>query len=161
MLKKIIFVMVVVSLVATTCFARISASRIVLGGLAPGCSLQYAESVYGPAKKVYIKRVSKAQPEFYYVFGESFYCSPTFEEIYIDTKNGVKTADGITVGSSANDVLLTYGNPDNTVYGDNLFYDHILTYDAYENTDKPPYLVLEFYIKDNVVRKVSVFRFHH
>ncbi len=162
MIKKILFVMVVISLVATTCFARISASKIALGGLRPGVTLEYAESIYGKAKNIPISSPSKAAPKFIYQFGESFYCWPGFVILHSDANNGVSTPDGITVGSSDSEMVSKYGQPDNIspnpTAGHLGFeaYDYIATYYAAESywvTGKPnsnrdiSFLQIKFYVK--------------
>ena len=163
MIKKILFVMVVVSLVATTCFAKISSSQIALGGLRPGVTLEYAESIYGPPKILPINWPNgkpKNAPSVVYQFGDSFYCWSNFLKIYTDANNSISTPDGITVGSSEADVINKYGQPDDSGYknpdGQSALgfkpYDYILTYHASDSN----FLTMMFNIKSGKVVYIEI-----
>ena len=162
MMKKILFVMVIVSLVATTCFAKIPASKIALGGLRPGVTLEYAESIYGKAKNIPISSPSKAAPKFIYQFEESLYCWPGFVIIHSDANNGISTPDGIKVGSTESEMISKYGQPDKIAphptvgHLDFEAYDYIATYYASEskwvtgklNSNRDiSFLIIRFYVK--------------
>ncbi len=99
--------------------AKISASRMALGGITPGSTEDYLLKTYGPPKSVeksYSPTRKDAVRE--YNYGDSFFVTVqegTRSVIWLmsqERHNDIATPDGIKVGSTLDDVLRAYGEPD-------------------------------------------------
>lgn len=117
MRKKVwlIFLAVFLSFINLTAFA-ITKDDIAIGGIGPGCSMDYVISVYGDPQNR-IPDHSGNSPRSRYGYGSP---NPTY---YVEVKDstgivvsvinfgatGLKTPVGIGIGSSENDVRMVYG----------------------------------------------------
>lgn len=99
--------------------ARIDPARMALGGVTPGSTEDYVRQTYGPPKSA--ARTFQASQDQYvkeYNYGDSFFVAvleKTHTVLWLmsmDRHNKIATPDGIQVGSSLDDVLHAYGEPD-------------------------------------------------
>ncbi len=99
--------------------ARIPDSAITMGGISIGSTEAYLRSTYGKPKSM--SRAWYAPRKQYvkeYNYGDSFFVSilegsgTVFRMQSLERHNNIHTAAGITIGSSLQDVLRSYGYPD-------------------------------------------------
>lgn len=99
--------------------ARVPDSAIAMGGISIGSTESYLKSTYGKPKSM--SRTWYAPRKQYvreYNYGDSFFVSvlegngTVFRMQSLERHNKIHTAAGITIGSSLQDVLRSYGYPD-------------------------------------------------
>lgn len=99
--------------------ARVPDSALALGGISIGSTEAYVKATYGKPKTLtrtyYAPRKSYIRE---YNYGNSFYISilestgTVFRMMSMDHHNNVATPKGIKIGSTLQELLRAYGNPD-------------------------------------------------
>lgn len=104
---------------AGTAEARIDSSRMALGGITVGSTEEYVRETYGPPASA-ARSFSPEQNQYVkeYSYGDSFFVTvleDTGTVLWLMSRerhNNIATPDGIMVGSTLNEVLHVYGEPD-------------------------------------------------
>lgn len=108
------------------CAASVAPAALVAGGIEYGASSDYVQQVYGTPTEI----ETKHHHEFFngavtkYEYGDSFevtFVDGLARHIEVSRHNGIKTADGIEVGSTLEAVKAAYGEPDK-IHGDKYIY---------------------------------------
>lgn len=99
--------------------AQVPDSALALGGISIGSTEAYVKATYGKPKTLtreyYAPRKSYIRE---YNYGDSFYISvlestgTVFRMMSMDHHNNVSTPKGIKIGSTLQELLRAYGNPD-------------------------------------------------
>lgn len=105
--------------IAGTADARIDAGRMALGGITVSSTEDYVKQTYGPPSAV-SRSFNQVQDQYVkeYNYGDSFFVAVLEEDGTVlwlmsrERHNNIATPDGITVGSTLDDVLHAYGEPD-------------------------------------------------
>jgi uncharacterized protein YbbC (DUF1343 family) len=115
-MKKTFFLLTFLCLLFTSVsFAKVPANDMAIGGITVGSNDNYVRKIYGAPTHIKTTRVGC---EYYYNSSLSiqFIKSDEYKVTSVISKdsNGLKTPQGITVGSSFDDLLNSYGTPDNS-----------------------------------------------
>ena len=117
-MKKSLLLAAMLTLCSATCFATIPTSELAIGGIVPGNSPSYVQSVFGAPTKFkhgtdYYGRT--VEREIFFTYGKSFkirFYDDFAISIVSKANNGLSTPSGIHVGSSVTEVKRTFGTPD-------------------------------------------------
>ncbi len=116
----------VLTMGTTICAASVAPAALVAGGIEYGASADYVQQVYGAPSEIETKHhhelFSGAVTK--YEYGDSFevtFVDGLARHIEISRHNGIKTAAGIEVGSTLEEVKAAYGEPDK-IHGDKYIY---------------------------------------
>ncbi len=105
--------------------ATLDNSQLVLAGISYGASIDAVRQTYGEPREIDQDYKPMFQgPVMVYEYRGTFdlyVVNNTIQRIKVDDLNGLGTSRGIVVGSSANDVVAAYGQP-NAVLGDHYIY---------------------------------------
>ena len=111
----------------SSCFAMVSTDQVAVGGVGPGCTTDYVESVYGPP--TYSQSVSADTGEQFLEYDYEghflvgFNTADSQVSYVTSTGDNLKTPAGITVGMTADALTPAYGPADNTYnYNDKTLY---------------------------------------
>ena len=127
-----ILVMIMCVMASSICFAEVSYDRVAVGGITPGASIDYVQSIYGAPDG------SRSGPHplwkgtiIEYQYGNSLFI--TFREGYainvvVTKNNGIGTPDGVTVGMNASVITDIYGEPDRVFNNQNYVYNDETSY---------------------------------
>lgn len=126
----------------STCFASIQDRQAAVGGVGPGCTLEYVRQVYGEPDSQQTKYDDGMHITKYY-YGDTFViCAMRNRVINVTCKaNNLKTPDGIKVGMSSGMLPRTYGKASGT------YQRNDLKYFVYSNGDK----TLEFGVRNQKI----------
>lgn len=144
---------------AVTSFAMVEEADLVLGGVVVGESVSDALGIYGDPEKITVPALNYCDGILNYGKGFNISYDESKEDpadgtvVAVDTtaENGVATSKGIQVGSTADDVLAAYGEPDNISGGGS--YQRYAYYTG-SNPRKDSHLMI--FLKDNVVQHITV-----
>ena len=141
-----IFAMLLLLLSTATCFANIGNKQAAIGGVGPGCTLDYVRQVYGEPDSQQTKFEDGMHMTKYY-YGNSFVvCALRKKVINVKcTANNLKTPDGIKVGMSSGMLPKTYGKESST------YQRKDLKYFVYSNGVK----FLEFGVKNKKIVSIQ------
>ncbi len=112
-------IMMVALLTGGAVEARVPDSALALGGISIGSTEAYVKATYGKPKTMSREYYAPRKEYIHeYNYGDSFYISilestgTVFRMMSMDHHNNVATPKGIKIGSTLQDVLRAYGNPD-------------------------------------------------
>lgn len=123
MKKKILLMMAAALCAGEISLAAVPLDSAALGGITNGMTQEDIESIYGPADVLlpyqpnrteggYVSKLGYGNTVVIWMGGPSAYATPKVEIVVVSADNGFATPEGIHVGSTGEDVIKAYGQPD-------------------------------------------------
>lgn len=123
MKKKILFMMAAALCAGEISLAAVPLDSAALGGITSGMTQEDVESIYGQADVLlpyeldsreggYVSQIGYGKTVVIWMTGDSAFATPKVDLIVVSANNGFATPEGIHVGSTSQEVIRVYGQPD-------------------------------------------------
>lgn len=171
MKKKILTILAAALCAGGMAMAAVPDDSIALGGIVTGMTKADVEGIYGASEElipyqyvrtteVYTEKIGYGDSVVIWLTGQSASETPKVDVVVVSANNGFTTPEGIHVGSTKQEVLDTYGEPD-------------IDYSKYHNTVSPTarkrnrqtltykganafYKVMTFTLENGVVTQIGI-----